>query len=152
MVNFFFDRYCEIIPEFPSFREGLHRPLPVHFRVNGLKIEPGPLVQMLERKGISLKRVTEPNKFLFDAFGVRSPGNLIEYFVGYLHPQASTSRLAAIALSPENDSYLLGMCASPGGKTSYLPSIPAQLIDGMIRSQIPRKKLRYQKEGDIIVL
>jgi NOL1/NOP2/sun family putative RNA methylase len=56
---------------------------------------------------------------------LKSPGNLIEYFLGHIHPQALTSCLASIVLSPGKNSYVLEMCAAPGGKTSHL----AQLIN-----------------------
>ncbi|MBW2609611.1 MAG: RsmB/NOP family class I SAM-dependent RNA methyltransferase [Deltaproteobacteria bacterium] len=98
--------------------------MPVRLRVNGLKIEPELLVQMLKEKGIHLKRVTDRrDEIFFEAPDLRSPGNLLEYFIGYIHPQALTSCLASIALSPKPGSHVLDMCASPGGKTSHMAQL-----------------------------
>ncbi len=120
-----FDRYREIIPQFPMFQKSLRRPLPTHLRVNRLKIDPVPLVNLMEEKGIYLKRDTDGDDSLYLASGLNSCGNMLEYFMGYFHPQALTSCLASIALSPKKGSYALDMCASPGGKTSHM----AQLMD-----------------------
>ena len=125
-----FDCYHEIIPEFHLFQEWLHKPLPTYLRINRLKIEPWSLLQLFKKKGIRLERAIEQDDTLYHAPELNHPGKLLEYFLGYIHPQALTSCLASIALSPKEGSYILDMCASPGGKTSHL----AQLMDntGMI--------------------
>lgn len=115
-----FDHYREIIPDFSSFQESLRQPYPVHLRVNRLKIEPQRLVEKLKGKGVYLKRVSNKDDTLFLAPDLERPGKLLEYFLGYVHSQALTSCLACIALGPGPGSYLLDMCASPGGKTSHL--------------------------------
>ena len=123
LLNNQFECYSEIIPEFSRFQESLYRPLPVHLRVNRLKIAPAFLIKRLKEKGIHLKEASERDETLLLAPDLRSPGNLIEYFLGYIHPQAQTSCLAAIALSPKPGSYVLDMCASPGGKASHLAQL-----------------------------
>jgi NOL1/NOP2/sun family putative RNA methylase len=130
-----FDRYGEIIPDFSAFQESLHQPVPVHLRVNRLKIEPLRLVEMLKAKGVYLQRVSDKYDTLFLAPDLERPGKLLEYFLGYVHTQALTSCLACIALCPRPGSYLLDMCASPGGKTSHL----AQLMEntGLIIANEP---------------
>lgn len=115
-----FDCYREIIPDFSRFQESLRKPLPVHLRINRLKIEPGPLVNMFEKQGIALTRAIEWDDSFCLASGLKSPGNLLEYYLGYIHPQALTSCLVQWALSPRPDSFLLDMCAAPGGKTAHL--------------------------------
>ena len=55
--------------------------------------------------------------------GLKSPGNLLEYYLGYIHPQALTSCLASLALGPKRDSYVLDLCSSPGGKTSHMAAL-----------------------------
>jgi NOL1/NOP2/sun family putative RNA methylase len=130
-----FDRYREIIPDFSSFQESLRQSLPVHLRVNRLKIEPQRLEETLKAKGVHLQRVSNKYDTLFQAPDLERPGKLIEYFLGYVHTQALTSCLACIALCPRPGSYLLDMCASPGGKTSHL----AQLMEntGLIIANEP---------------
>jgi len=122
-MNSPFECYREIIPDFQNFLESLLKPMPVHLRLNSLKIEPAPLVSMLEEKGIELIPSIEGNNYLYHAPSLKSPGNLLEYLIGYIHPQALTSCMASLALGPEPCSYILDMCASPGGKTSHLAQI-----------------------------
>jgi NOL1/NOP2/sun family putative RNA methylase len=125
VINDNFQSYREIIPEFSQFQESLRRPLLSHLRVNRLKVKPDLLVKRLTEKGIDIKRASEGDETLLWAPDLKSPGNLLEYFLGYIHPQALTSCLVSIVLSPRPDSYVLDMCASPGGKTSHM----AQLMD-----------------------
>jgi tRNA (cytosine49-C5)-methyltransferase len=122
-MNVMFQVYSEIIPDFPFFLETIMRPLPVHFRVNTLKVTPITLLAMLEERGIYLKPSGVNSKIFFEAPLLKSPVNLLEYLIGYIHPQALTSCLASLALSPAPSSYVLDMCASPGGKTSHLSQI-----------------------------
>ena len=120
-----FNDYRTIIPEFDLFREALHSPLPKHIRFNTLKADVSSLIRSLEGKGVHLEKIFREDDTLYRAPALKSPGNLIEYFLGYIHPQALTSCLASIVLSPKKNAYVLEMCAAPGGKTSHL----AQLMD-----------------------
>ncbi|MBW1800780.1 MAG: RsmB/NOP family class I SAM-dependent RNA methyltransferase [Deltaproteobacteria bacterium] len=120
MKDVIFDHYREIIPDFPLFLESLRQPHPVYIRINKLKIDVESLLHMLGRKKIYPSRVHPRFDDLWFATGVNSPGKLLEYFLGYIHPQALTSCIVPIILSPEKSSFVLDMCASPGGKTSQL--------------------------------
>ena len=95
----------------------------MHLRVNSLKVEPARLFLMLKEKGVDLESSTQGNDCLYHVPFLQSPGSLPEYLIGYIHPQALTSCLASIALSPAPSSYVLDMCAAPGGKTSHLAQI-----------------------------
>ncbi len=114
-----FEEYGDIIPDFSSFQERLYSAIPTHIRINSLLIDPTSLIHLLEEKGIQLIRASRKYDTLCLAPGLSSPGNLLEYFLGYIHPQALTSSVAALALSPKENSYLLDMCAAPGGKSSH---------------------------------
>lgn len=118
-----FEEYSEIIPEFSLFQESLQRPIPTHLRINRLLIEPASLIHLLEEKGIQLIRSSQRYDILYLTPGLASPGNLLEYFLGYIHPQALTSAIASIALRPKEHSYLLDMCAAPGGKSAHCAQI-----------------------------
>lgn len=118
-----FEEYSGIIPEFSSFQESLQMPLPTHLRINRLRIEPASLIRVLAEKGIRLTRASERYDTLCLAPGLSLPGNLLEYFLGYIHPQALTSSMAALILFPQEDSCLLDMCAAPGGKSSHCAEI-----------------------------
>lgn len=123
MIENPFERYREIIPEYSAFLESLKGPLPVHLRVNGLKIEAQALAPLLEERGIRVTRVCQRHEDLLWAGGFFSAGNLLEYYLGYVHPQALTSCLASLALPVRPGSVVLDMCASPGGKTSHLAQL-----------------------------
>ncbi len=120
-----FEEYSEFIPDFEQFSESLYHPFPAHLRINRLKTDTAALISRLREKGLSLERSSEKDNSLYLAEGLTSPGNLLEYFTGEVHPQALTSCLAASALFPKRDALVLDMCASPGGKTSHL----AQLME-----------------------
>jgi NOL1/NOP2/sun family putative RNA methylase len=130
-----FERYREIIPEYGSFVEALHKPLPTHVRANLLKMDACSLVEKLRAKGIFLVRVTEKDPSLFHAPRLKSGGNLLEHVLGYIHFQSLTSSIASIVLSPKPECFVLDMCASPGGKTAHL----AQLMNntGLIIANEP---------------
>ena len=96
MKEIVFDCYREMIPDFPLFLESLRQPLPIHLRVNKLKIEPQVLLQLLEKKGIYLKQAHQQFDDLYYALELSSPGNLLEYFLGFIHPQVLTSCIVPI--------------------------------------------------------
>ena len=118
-----FDHYREIVPEFPTFQEALRRPLPTHLRVNKLKIQPERLSDILTKKGVEVRRVADLDDSLLWAPELKKPGKLLEYYLGYFHPQALTSCLVSLALPVTPDSFALDLCASPGGKTSHLAEL-----------------------------
>ena len=118
-----FERYRYIIPEFSHFQECLHKPFPIHIRINRLKAEPHLTVNSLRKEGVHIKRSIEWDDTLYAVQGSRSPGNLLEYFTGHIHPQALTSSLVSKALAPEKGSFVLDMCAAPGGKTSHVAQL-----------------------------
>jgi len=118
-----FEQYSDIIPDFSTFQESLQSPLPTHIRINRLKTEPAALIRSLEEKGVRLRRASQRYDTLCLAPQLSLPGNLLEYYLGYIHPQALTSSIASLVLSPEEDCSLLDMCAAPGGKTSHCAEI-----------------------------
>jgi NOL1/NOP2/sun family putative RNA methylase len=118
-----FEEYKEFIPDFKDFLESLYRPIPTHLRINCLKIEPALLIRALAEKGIYLKQSVAGNDTLFWAPDLVLPGNLIEYYLGYIHPQSLTSCLASLILAVKPESFVLDLCAAPGGKTAHLAQL-----------------------------
>jgi len=115
-----FEPYKEFIPDFQLFQQSLLRPIPPHLRINTLKAGAGEVLSALRNRGLRLLKSLKDDHTLYTAPGLAAPGNLLEYFMGHIHPQALTSCLAALALSPTREALVLDLCASPGGKTSHL--------------------------------
>ncbi len=118
-----FETYSEFIPDFPLFQQSLLRPIPTHLRINTLKARAGEVVSVLRERGVLLRKSLKADETLYTTPGLVSPGNLLEYFMGHIHPQALTSCLATLALSPTREALVLDLCASPGGKTSHLAQL-----------------------------
>ena len=118
-----FDLYNDFIPDFEEFQQSLVRPIPTHLRVNTLKADVGKVRKLLLSQGFELVPSFSSDPTLLIAPTMSTPGNLLEYFLGYIHPQALTSCLASLVLRPEPDSYVLDMCAAPGGKTSHMAQL-----------------------------
>jgi len=120
-----FEEYREFIPDFELFLESLRKPLPNHLRVNRLKTSPASVIAMLQERGIPLRPVGVGDDTLYEAPRALLPGKLLEYFLGYIHPQALTSCMAALVLAPGPSTSVLDLCAAPGGKTSHLAELMA---------------------------
>ena len=118
-----FEAYRDIIHDFPLFEESLGRPFPVHLRINRLMATSQQVVSTLTEKGVSLTRACREYDTLYIAEDIPTSGNLLEYFLGHIHPQALTSALAPIALTPTKDALILDMCAAPGGKSAHLADL-----------------------------
>ncbi|MBW2094310.1 MAG: RsmB/NOP family class I SAM-dependent RNA methyltransferase [Deltaproteobacteria bacterium] len=118
-----FEQYSDFIPDFDSFQQSIKKPLPMHVRVNTLKATPEQVVSSLTQKGALLQKSLRDDETLYSIDDLASPGNTLEYFMGYIHPQALTSCLVSLALHPEPDSLVLDLCAAPGGKTSHLAQL-----------------------------
>jgi NOL1/NOP2/sun family putative RNA methylase len=118
-----FERYREIIPDYSGFQKSLEQPLPVHFRINRLKVRSQVVLPLLKEKGIDLQPANTEDGTFFFAPEVKSVGHLLEYFLGYIHPQALTSCVVGLVLSPKPSSFVLDMCAAPGGKTSHMAEL-----------------------------
>ncbi len=119
-MGLIFESYREFIPDFEDFQESLHLPIPTHIRINTLKAEIQHTIDSLLEKGILLRPSFPDDPTLLEAPKLEFPGNLLEYFLGHIHPQAFTSCLASLVLSPKKGAYVLDLCAAPGGKTSHV--------------------------------
>ncbi|MBW2709089.1 MAG: RsmB/NOP family class I SAM-dependent RNA methyltransferase [Deltaproteobacteria bacterium] len=122
-VNTAFEIYKDIIPDFSLFQESLTKPFPVYLRINGLLAPPSKVVSALREKGVVMTRVCREHETLYIAEDLLHPGNLLEYFLGHIHPQAVTSALAAMVLNPRKGTLVLDMCAAPGGKSAHLADL-----------------------------
>ena len=122
-MSHLFEPYENFIPDFKEFQKSLERPFPTYLRINRLRANSGRVIPQLNEQGIFTTRVCTRHDTLYEAEELPSPGNLLAYFLGYIHPQAVTSALAALALSPSKGSAVLDMCAAPGGKSSHMADL-----------------------------
>ncbi|RMF83828.1 MAG: RsmB/NOP family class I SAM-dependent RNA methyltransferase [Nitrospinota bacterium] len=135
--------YSHIIPDFTTFLQSLERPLPVHLRVNTLKVARERFLELAQKKGYELKPIPwYPDAFL--ALNLESPGTTLEYFLGYYYPQGLSSMIPPLLLDPQPEETVLDLCAAPGGKTSQL----AQLMQNrglIVANDITMHRLRSLK-------
>ena len=115
-----FESYRELIPGYDRFLEALHSPMPTHLRVNLLKTEVAPVVKKLNARGVALIPLTDRDPSLFLAPDAGLKGNLLDHVLGNIHFQALTSCLISLILSPQPESMVLDLCASPGGKSTHM--------------------------------
>lgn len=112
-------RYREIIPRFDEFMRCVRQPLPRTVRINTLKASVDEVLEMLSGRGIRFERM-EWYEHGIRMHGVEKPGLLLEYFLGYIHPQEEVSMIPPVVLEPKPDELILDMCAAPGSKATQI--------------------------------
>ena len=135
-----FERYRDIIPDYEAFRESLNCPPATFLRVNTLKVDVESFRSEMTKYGNRL----EPVQGIEEAFrldGIKSPGTMLEYFLGHYQVQGLTSMLPPRILGPQPGELILDLCAAPGGKTTYL----AQLMGN--RGLIVANDVRAERIG-----
>ncbi|MDD4652223.1 MAG: RsmB/NOP family class I SAM-dependent RNA methyltransferase [Methanothrix sp.] len=114
----YLDRYREIVPDYPAFRDIQSLPLYNSARINTLKIEPEKLLERLQEEGVVFRRFDwYPLGLKLDA---ESPGKLLENLLGQIHIQEELSMVPPLVLDPQPGECILDMCASPGSKTTQI--------------------------------
>ncbi len=95
-------------------------PPPQYIRVNTLKIDPDTLQRRLSKEKI----IAYQDPDLFDVLQVQKAAKpLIHssyYKKGYFYIQNKASALVTHVLNPQEDDFVLDLCAAPGGKTSHM--------------------------------
>ena len=89
---------------------------PLEIRVNTLKIKRDELINIFEEKGIKAYKCKYANKGLV----IENPFEIDkteEYKNGLFSIQSESSMLAGQILNPKENSFIIDMCAAPGGKT-----------------------------------
>ena len=117
-------RYEDIIPRFGEFLACLSRPLPRTARVNTLKAGVEDVLASLEEKGLRV----EPLGWYEHGIrleGVDKPGNLLEYFLGHIHPQEEVSMIPPILMDLQPGELVLDLCAAPGSKATQISQLMA---------------------------
>ncbi len=89
---------------------------PLEIRVNTLKISRDELIETFEKKGIKVHKCRYADKGII----IENPVEIDksdEYKNGFFSIQSESSMLAGQVLNPKEGSFLIDMCAAPGGKS-----------------------------------
>ena len=138
-------RYKTIIPAFEDFIRCLKEPLPKTVRVNTLKASLEDVLARLEGRGISF----EPLGWYEHGIklrGVERPGNLLEYFLGFIHPQEEVSMIPPLLMELEPGQLVLDLCAAPGSKATQI----AQLLENtghIVANDVSVERLKLLRDN-----
>ena len=93
-------------------------------RTNSLKTKRRELAKNLIQRGINLDPVGEWSKVGLKIYSSTVPiGATPEYLSGQYMLQSASSFLPVLALNPQPNEKILDMCASPGGKSTYISQL-----------------------------
>ncbi len=116
--------YLEFIPQKERYIESISYPLPSYLRVNTIKTTVEKVASYLKKQGITFEHIDKPGlQCFFKIQTEKSIGNLPEYHLGLIFPQALSSALPVIALDPKPGEFILDLCAAPGSKTGFIAQI-----------------------------
>jgi len=98
-----------------------HRPLTI--RANTLKTRRKDLAEALIARGVHLEPIkwSQVGLTIYDT--QVAIGATPEYLAGHYIQQSASSFLPVLALGPQPNERVLDMCASPGGKTTYIAAM-----------------------------
>ncbi len=94
---------------------------PDYIRCNTLKISVDDLKKRLEGYGWKIEQPIKKHKEIFAIKSKLKPGEIgktYEHLLGYYYVQDISSMLSLLALLPNENDFLLDLCASPGSKTT----------------------------------
>lgn len=120
------ERFTELIPldQLIAFFESNEVQRPVTIRTNTLKCRRRELAQALINRGVNLDPVGKWSKVGLVVYDSAVPiGATPEYLAGHYMLQSASSFLPVMALAPQEGERVLDMCASPGGKTTYISQL-----------------------------
>jgi len=92
---------------------------PITIRTNLTKTTPEELKQRLESEGVTVKEI-EKLSYAFEISGYDYLNSLESFEEGLFYVQDISSMMVAEIASPEKNSYIIDVCAAPGGKSSHL--------------------------------
>lgn len=92
---------------------------PITIRTNLTKITPEALQERLLAEGVSVQKV-DKLPYAFEIFGFDYLQSLDSFREGLFYVQDISSMMVAEMTEPQKDSYIIDVCAAPGGKSSHL--------------------------------
>jgi len=102
-----------------SICESFLKERPITIRTNTTKITPEVLKEKLEAEGVTVQ-VVEPLDYAFEIKGFDYLQSLDSFNEGLFYVQDISSMMVAEIAAPEKNSYIIDVCAAPGGKSSHL--------------------------------
>ncbi|MCX8190138.1 MAG: RsmB/NOP family class I SAM-dependent RNA methyltransferase [Candidatus Diapherotrites archaeon] len=115
-------RYKDIIPDFDALIASINRPRDITIRWNPHKIERNQLFAMLRETFNEVHEIGWYNH-AFKLGQNERPGKNFLHALGYYYVQEESAMVAPIVLAPSKNSFVLDMCAAPGGKTTQLSAL-----------------------------
>ncbi len=109
-------------------------------RTETSQITPEELEERLTGRGITVRRGTEP-AYAMEISGYEAVSDIPEFREGLFYVQDPASMMAAELAAPRKDSFVLDVCAAPGGKSFHI----ASLMEGTGR--IEARDLTEEKVG-----
>lgn len=92
---------------------------PATVRTNLLKCTPEELQERLEREGVTVIPINNPD-YAFAVSGLDYLNALESFREGWFYVQAVSSMMVVEAAEPEDHAYVIDVCAAPGGKSSHM--------------------------------
>ena len=92
---------------------------PITIRTNLTKTTPEALKKRLEAEGVTVKAIDKLS-YAFEISGYDYLQSLESFEEGLFYVQDISSMMVAEIAAPEKDSYIIDVCAAPGGKSSHL--------------------------------
>lgn len=97
---------------------------PLTIRTNLLKITPQELKERLEKEGVTVQPIDEKNypglSYAFAISGFDYLNALPSFREGLFYVQDLSSMMVTELAAPKEDSYVIDVCAAPGGKSIHL--------------------------------
>jgi len=138
-------RYEAIIPAFRDFLRCLTRPLPKTVRINTLKASLEDVLASLEERGISFESLGWYEHGI-KLYGVDRPGNLLEYFLGFIHPQEEVSMIPPLLMELEPGQLVLDLCAAPGSKATQIAQLLAN-TGHIVANDVSAERLKLLRDN-----
>jgi len=138
-------RYERVIPRFLDFLAYMAKPLPRTVRVNTLKAGVEEVMASLEERGVEFESLGWYEHGL-KLLNVEKPGNLLEYFLGLVHPQEEVSMIPPLLMELQPGELVLDLCAAPGSKATQI----AQLMDNtghVVANDVSSTRIRLLRDN-----
>ncbi|VDP06912.1 unnamed protein product [Soboliphyme baturini] len=123
---FMMEKFMELfdLKQLLEFLEANEVERPLVIRSNTLKTRRRELAQALIGRGVNLDPVGSWSKVGLVVYDSKVPiGATPEYLAGHYMLQGASSFLPVMALAPRENEKILDLCASPGGKSTYISGL-----------------------------